>query len=66
MVYGAVCAAVSQLGDLSFSAIKRQYDIKDYGNVFPGHGGFLDRFDSLYYVIPLTQLWMDLMPVIVA
>jgi len=66
MLYGLLCAGVSQLGDLSFSAIKRQYDIKDYGNVFPGHGGFLDRFDSLYYVIPLTQLWMDLMPVIVA
>ena len=62
MLYGLVCAAVSQLGDLSFSAIKRQYGIKDYGNVFPGHGGFLDRFDSLYYVMPLTQLWMDMMP----
>lgn len=66
MIYGLLCAGISQLGDLSFSAIKRQYGIKDYGNVFPGHGGFLDRFDSLYYVIPLTQLWMDLMPVIVA
>lgn len=66
LIYGVMCAGISQLGDLTFSAIKRQYGIKDYGKIFPGHGGFLDRFDSLYYVIPLTQLWMDLMPVIVA
>ncbi len=40
---------VSQIGDLSFSAIKRHFHIKDFSNIFPGHGGFLDRVDSLLY-----------------
>lgn len=40
---------VSQLGDLAFSSIKRNYNIKDFSNIFPGHGGFMDRLDSLVY-----------------
>lgn len=40
---------VAQIGDLSFSAIKRHYDIKDYSNIFPGHGGVLDRLDSILF-----------------
>lgn len=40
---------VSQIGDLAFSAIKRNYNIKDFSNIFPGHGGFMDRIDSLVY-----------------
>ena len=41
---------VSQIGDLIMSVIKRHYNIKDYGKFFPGHGGILDRFDSIIAV----------------
>lgn len=45
--------AISQVGDLAASAIKRNYDIKDYGNLIPGHGGILDRFDSVIFTAPI-------------
>ncbi len=45
-------AVISIFGDLSASLIKREYEIKDYGTFFPGHGGFADRFDSVYFVLP--------------
>lgn len=50
---GALCAAVSMIGDLAASAIKRNFDIKDYGKLIPGHGGILDRFDSVIIVSPI-------------
>lgn len=49
----AVGAAVSQIGDLSASAIKRNFEIKDYGKLIPGHGGVLDRFDSVIFTAPM-------------
>ncbi len=56
-VFGLVVSVVSQVGDLSASFIKREYGIKDYGNLFPGHGGVLDRFDS---VLPVATILMIL------
>ena len=56
MVIGLVGAFMGQLGDLSFSIIKRQFGIKDYGRLLPGHGGVLDRFDSVIFAAPVV--WM--------
>ena len=56
VLLGAVGAAIGQIGDLSFSIIKRQTGIKDYGHIFPGHGGVLDRFDSVIFVAPVAEL----------
>ena len=52
-VIGAVGGAISQIGDLAASAIKRYHNIKDYGKLIPGHGGILDRFDSVIFTAPI-------------
>ena len=52
-VISAVAALISMIGDLTASAIKRNYDIKDYGNLIPGHGGIMDRFDSMMITAPI-------------
>ena len=49
----AVGALISMVGDLTASAIKRNYEIKDYGKLIPGHGGILDRFDSVIFTAPV-------------
>lgn len=65
VIYGVLGALAAVFGDLSFSAVKRQTGIKDYGNLIPGHGGILDRFDSMTVVAPLVEVLMLLLPVVV-
>ncbi len=63
ILYGILGSAAGVFGDLCFSVIKRQTNIKDYGNLFPGHGGILDRFDSMMVVAPLVEVLMLILPV---
>lgn len=53
-IIGFTSSIISVLGDLSFSLVKRSCKIKDFGSIFPGHGGFLDRFDSVIFAAPLV------------
>ncbi len=63
----AICAAVGSVfaifGDLSASLIKRNFGVKDFGNVIPGHGGIMDRFDSVMFVAPALYLVFEAIPV---
>ena len=55
LMYALICAVgalISMVGDLAASAIKRNKEIKDYGRLIPGHGGILDRFDSVIFTAP--------------
>ena len=65
LIYGVVGSLMSVFGDLCFSVIKRQTGIKDYGNLIPGHGGVLDRFDSMLIVAPVTEVLLILIPLAV-
>ena len=60
MFLGAVAAVFSQLGDLIASAIKRDCQVKDFGNILPGHGGALDRFDSVLFLSPFVYFLLKL------
>ena len=53
-IIGGCSSVISQIGDLAASAIKRNNDIKDYGTLIPGHGGILDRFDSIIFTAPIV------------
>lgn len=53
-IIGAASSVLSQIGDLAASAIKRNHNIKDYGTLIPGHGGVLDRFDSIIFTAPIV------------
>lgn len=55
-IIGVVCAVIGTLGDLTASIIKRQCQVKDFGKVFPGHGGMVDRFDSVLFVVPFLYI----------
>jgi phosphatidate cytidylyltransferase len=65
LVYGFAGSFAAVLGDLGFSVIKRQTGIKDYSHLIPGHGGILDRFDSMTMVAPLVEALMIVLPVVV-
>ena len=53
-LFGLVISAMSQIGDWLASAIKRSVGIKDYGKFMPGHGGMIDRFDSVFFTLPIA------------
>lgn len=55
---GIACGVLSQIGDWSASAFKRYTGIKDYGRIMPGHGGVLDRFDSILFIAPVVYFYM--------
>lgn len=63
-ISGFFLSIIAQLGDLSMSIIKREYSIKDYGVIFPGHGGILDRFDSVLFTAPATLIVLQIVPLI--
>jgi len=57
-VIGVISGIFSQLGDLTASSIKRFTRVKDYGNILPGHGGIMDRFDSILFIAPLIYFYL--------
>lgn len=65
VIYGLLGSVGGMFGDLCFSVLKRQSGIKDYGNLIPGHGGILDRFDSMMIVGPLAEVLLILIPLAV-
>lgn len=58
---GIVCAVIGTVGDLSASMVKRQIGFKDYGKIMPGHGGLMDRFDSVLFVLPTFYIIFELL-----
>jgi phosphatidate cytidylyltransferase len=56
-ITGFLCGIASEVGDLAASYIKRYTGIKDFGNIIPGHGGILDRFDSILFTAPIIYYY---------
>ncbi|MCL2739720.1 MAG: phosphatidate cytidylyltransferase, partial [Oscillospiraceae bacterium] len=61
---GFLCSFVAQIGDLSASLLKRKFGAKDFGSILPGHGGVLDRCDSLLLTAPFVLIFNMLLPII--
>ena len=61
-VYGILGGVITEVGDLAFSYVKRNRKIKDFGHILPGHGGVLDRFDSVIFCAPLIELLIQWLP----
>lgn len=59
-ILGGICGVVSQIGDWAASAVKRAVNIKDYGSIMPGHGGVLDRLDSILFIGPAVYFYISL------
>ncbi|MBK5253293.1 MAG: phosphatidate cytidylyltransferase [Peptostreptococcaceae bacterium] len=57
IIIGLIGGICSQFGDLTASALKRKMDVKDYGNLIPGHGGIMDRFDSVIFMAPIIYYY---------
>ena len=63
-ILGIICAPISVVGDLTFSVIKREKGIKDYGKIMPGHGGLTDRFDSVLFVVPMFYAFVQIFTIL--
>lgn len=60
-IIGGIGSVIAQIGDLAASAIKRNHDLKDYGHLIPGHGGILDRFDSIIFTAPMVYFLITIL-----
>lgn len=66
LIIGTVGTVISVLGDLSFSLIKRSCHIKDFSEIIPGHGGVLDRFDSVIFEAPFVYFLVQILPIVIS
>ena len=60
-IVGCILGIIGQIGDFAASVIKRSFDIKDFSEIFPGHGGMIDRIDSVIFIAPFVYMIMLIM-----